>query len=81
MSTEVLECLKSIQSRLDKIESDLSDMKKTNKKMSDHINFVENTYSLVRAPLGYMKNKIEFIMGAPTNPQSIELPKLNSGKD
>ena len=80
MSTEVLECLKNIQSRLDKIENDLSDMKKTNKKMSDHINFVENTYSVVRAPLGYMKHKIECIMGSP-NQQSIELPKLNSGKD
>jgi len=77
MSCEIIELLKGINSRLDKIENEISDIKRTNKKMSDHINFVENTYSLVRTPLGYLKNKIEFIMGN-TNHQQIELPKLNN---
>ena len=77
MNSEIIELLKGINSRLDKIENEISSMKKTNQKMSDHINFVENTYSLVRTPLGYLKNKIEFIMGNP-NQQTIELPKLNN---
>ena len=76
MSSEVIELLKGINSRLDKIETEISGMKKTTQKMSDHINFVENTYSLVRTPLGYLKNKIECIMG--NHHPTIELPKINN---
>ena len=47
---EILEALKRIEKRLDKLEQQ-------SEKMSNHINFVQRTYNIVRAPLNYIKNK------------------------
>jgi hypothetical protein len=42
-------------------------------KMRQHIDFIENTYALVRTPLSYIKEKIEYVMGRET---TTELPLL-----
>ena len=42
-------------------------------KMRQHIDFIENTYALVRTPLSYIKEKIEYVMGRET---TAELPLL-----
>jgi prefoldin subunit 5 len=49
---EILEALKRIEKRLDKLEQQ-------SEKMSNHINFVQKTYNLVRVPLNYIKNKFD----------------------
>ena len=41
--------------------------------MREHIDFIENTYSLVRTPLSYLKTKIEYVMGKETTK---ELPVI-----
>jgi archaellum component FlaC len=77
----IIEMLKNIEERLSSIESNLGIVIDKNKKvgedcskMREHINFVENTYSLIRTPLSYIKNKIEFVMGS--KPAS-DLPLLD----
>jgi len=69
---EILDSLKNIESRLSVIENRLNVIELSNSKMNDHIVFVEKTYDLVRTPLGYLKNKIEFMMGAT----QLELPEI-----
>jgi hypothetical protein len=57
---KIIDTLEVIKLRLDKIEERIE---KDCSKMSEHINFVENTYTLVRAPLNFLKNKVENVMG------------------
>jgi len=69
----IIEMMKKIEERLTNIETIIGIIVENNKnvgedcsKMRDHIDFVENTYSLVRAPLSYLKTKIEYVMGRET---------------
>ena len=69
-----------LEERLANIETIIGIVVKNNKiveedcsKMRQHIDFIENTYALVRTPLSYIKEKIEYVMGKEiTN----ELPVL-----
>ena len=67
---KILHALEIIYVRLDKIEQRIE---KDCSKMSEHINFVENTYSVVRLPLNFLKNRVEMIMGKNS---AQELPKI-----
>ena len=51
--------------------------------MREHIDFIENTYSLVRTPLSYLKTKIEYVMGRETTNDlpSIECKDKNKDKE
>ena len=69
----ILESLKNIDLRLSVIENRLNVIENGNSKMNDHILFIEKTYDMVRTPLGYLKNKIEFMMGTS---QQLELPAI-----
>ena len=62
----IIDMLKNIEERLSNIEKKISNVIDNNKtveedcsKMRQHIDFIENTYSLVRTPLSYLKTKIE----------------------
>ena len=65
----ILESLKVIHTRLDNLEKDSS-------KMSDHIQFIHRAYNVIRGPLGYIKYKIDSIVG--TNSPETELPLLEN---
>jgi hypothetical protein len=67
---KIIDTLEVIKLRLDKIEERIE---KDCSKMSEHINFVENTYTLVRAPLNFLKNKVENVMGRNSKQ---ELPQI-----
>ena len=67
---QIINTLEVIKLRLDKIEERIE---KDCSKMSEHINFVENTYTLVRAPLNFLKNKVENVMGRNSKQ---ELPQI-----
>ena len=56
---KVLESLQRIEERLGIIEKDCSTMR-------SHINFIENTYVIVRGPLQYLKSKLDSITGVET---------------
>jgi len=64
----LLESIQNIEKRLDKIE-------KTSTKMSNHINFVEKTYNILRLPLTWLKNKVEYTSSYQ------ELPLLEDTKN
>jgi len=55
--------LNILERKIDIILEIISDNKKNCDKMNDHIEFVEKTYSTLRSPLEYMKNKLNFIQG------------------
>jgi len=61
MEQQILENLKQINQRLDNIEKHL-------KIVNEHVTFIENTYSSVRFPLSFIKNKIEQIMRMEPTP-------------
>jgi hypothetical protein len=72
-SDKLIEIMTRLEERLANIEILIGIVVKNNKiveedcsKMRQHIDFIENTYSLVRAPLGYIKAKIEYVMGRET---------------
>lgn len=65
--------VENIENRLEIIENDMKNVNKDCNRMNKHIQFVENTYTLARAPLNFIKNKIENIMSCNTKS---ELPKL-----
>lgn len=64
---EILNYLKNIDIRLQKIENDIDIIKKSCTHMDNHINFVDNVYDNVKKPLfsvlntitGYSTNKLE----------------------
>jgi len=69
----ILEKLESIEKRLTNIEEEITkfnNIKESCKKMNDHIDFIEETYSKLRMPLNFVKKNVEKIMGT----QSSNLP-------
>ena len=46
----IIELLHKIEGRLDKIEDQLNEMARSNKKISKHVDFVEQTYEQVQRP-------------------------------
>jgi uncharacterized coiled-coil DUF342 family protein len=56
--------LDSINNKLDEIISILNkDVTKNTKKMSDHIDFIENVYENVKSPLGFICSRIKYYIG------------------
>ena len=77
----IIQLLHSIEDRITKIETHIAQIDETNtgvekdcSKMRDHIQFIETTYDVIRTPLAYIKNNIDFIMGN----DSQELPRINN---
>jgi hypothetical protein len=71
-----------INLRLDSIEEILQDIYELNKinftncsKMSEHVDFVEKTYTIVKIPLQFLTNKIECIMGSGSQNKLPEIKK------
>ena len=74
----ILEYVKDIERRLFLIETSLQINNEACEKMNTHIDFIHNTYNIVRAPLNYITNRVECIMG---NSNKHVLPEIkNNGK-
>jgi len=74
--------LEKINLRLDSIEKLLQDVYELNEinftncsKMSEHVDFVEKTYTIVKIPLQFLTNKIECIMGSGSQNKLPEIKK------
>jgi len=63
---KIMEMLIIINERLTKLES----------KFDTHVDFIEETYSTLRSPLNYIKNKVNLLMGYPSNTK--ELPTIKN---
>jgi hypothetical protein len=55
--------LKDIKDTLSVLIKTIETLTTTCSRMDDHINFVENTYSTLKAPLDYMKIKVDGLIG------------------
>jgi archaellum component FlaC len=55
---EISNKLTYITERLEYIENDIKDIKKSSNNMDEHISFVENVYDTVKIPFYYIINKI-----------------------
>jgi len=62
------DALKRIDERLERIESHLGLLEKN---LSTHITFIEKTYKVLRAPLNFISNRVNCIMGRSA-PQELE---------
>ena len=61
---EIKTILKIIGKKLDSLTTNVDETIVVDcKKMSDHINFIENVYANVKYPLEYMCRKINYITG------------------
>lgn len=70
--------LKNIEKKIENLETKLDILielnKKNNdscKKMSEHIDFVDNVYENVKHPLGYLCNKITKVIGNDIKDQKL----------
>jgi hypothetical protein len=73
MITKLTLQVNNIENKLNLLSEKNQEIKTSCSKMNEHVDFVENTYSTVRAPLNFIKNKIECMMGKF---QSDELPAI-----
>ena len=61
---EIKTILKILEKKLDSLTTNVDETIVVDcKKMSDHINFIENVYANVKYPLEYMCRKINYIAG------------------
>jgi hypothetical protein len=68
----------TIDKKIELLTEKYNNIEKDCSKMGEHIEFVEDTYSTVRAPLNFIKNKIEYMMGHGYNK---ELPAIQNKKE
>lgn len=70
----------NLDEKISKNENELSELKTSCSKMDNHIEFVENTYDKLRAPLGFIKKNVERFIGY-SNKEENNLPALPAPKD
>jgi chromosome segregation ATPase len=82
---KIIDMIKILETKIDTIDQKIeiltekyNNIEKDCSKMGEHIEFVEDTYSTVRAPLNYIKNKIEYMMGRD---REKELPAIKDKKE
>ena len=74
MDTEIKEKFDSLESKMNEIDLKLitilellqNDIRPNCKKMSSHIDFVDNVYENVKKPLGFICNKVTKLSGEET---------------
>ena len=58
----IIKKLNSIDKKIDALVKDINeDVKPKCNKMSSHIDFIEKVYSVVKSPLGFMCERINFL--------------------
>ena len=68
-----------IENKLDKLLKDfeiLNDLEPQCKKMSEHIDFVENVYDAVKSPMYYFLDKINQIKNITNKQENIETKEI-----
>jgi len=79
---KLIEILNKIEIRLENIEDEIklfkqesANVKTSCNKMDQHIDFIEGTYNVLRTPLNYITNKVNYLIGSST---SKELPQIEN---
>ena len=75
---EILDELRNLKEEIKKLSSKIENLDRSCSRMDDHINFVENTYDILRTPLNVVSNLVTntFSSGTIEN----ELPSLENKK-
>jgi predicted neuraminidase len=71
---DIMEELKKINEKLDNIQLDCSRKEESFKKMTNHIDFIENTYTNYRSSLEFIKNKVSWLSFPKSSP-TIDISK------
>jgi len=71
--SDIKRLLSEQENKLDLILLSLESIGNNSRRMDEHIGFVENTYSSVRRPLNYIKEKLDIFSGEKT---SVQLPDV-----
>ena len=81
---EMYESILELHSKMDVLTSSFQnlskkqkDIEKSTNRMNTHIDFVENTYSSLKAPLQFVKDKVSLITGI----QKSNLPSITDKKE
>ena len=59
---KILKKLDIIEERLTLLTEEIEEIKKSNNKMDNHIDFIENIYNNIKTPFHYVLNRISNIM-------------------
>ena len=84
-NTEIIEYLKNLgqqisilNTKIDKIDTILELLKnqqRTQKKLEEHIDFVESTYDILKSPLNFVKDRINSFTGSTNRRQLPDFPR------
>jgi len=55
---EILDELRNVKEEIKKLSSKIENLDRSCSRMDDHINFVENTYDILRTPLNVVSNLV-----------------------
>lgn len=66
---KILQILQTIQTDIEQIKRDISDIKGQTTKMDSHVDFVNDVYEKVKAPLNYACNAF-YLTGTDENPDN-----------
>ncbi len=60
----IIDKFDKLEKKLDDLENNkLNNVNESCNRMNEHIDFIHETYSSLYAPLTFIKNKVEYIMG------------------
>ncbi len=59
--------LSNIEIKLEQLEKDVQEIKEQTTKMDGHVDFVNNVYEKVEAPLHYITDKFHYMIGSSTS--------------
>ena len=74
-NTEIIERLKNLDQKIDSILELLQNQQRTQKKLEEHIDFVESTYDTLKSPLNFVKDRINSFTGSTTRRQLPDFPR------
>jgi len=70
------EKIEIIETKIDLINCKTEHIEKDCGQMHEHIQFVETTYNVVRKPLNYLTNRINYMLASSN--ADVELPQLEN---
>ena len=83
MSNIIVNELKEIKHKIDKLEKKINLLLEKNKintencnKMGQHVDFIESVYTKVKYPLEFITNKLNYF----SKKESIQLPEINDSQ-
>jgi hypothetical protein len=68
----IMESFSKLESKINELEKNkLNHVQEACDKMNNHIDFIEETYTTLKTPLNYVKNKVEYLMGYKNESKSL----------